>query len=411
MIVRRTYMTMPKHRCETPSRYGSVITKSSSVPVTLAVVFILANFIVIVNTRNYRRIDGSFDHVFGLRGGPFRPEVATDSFVPETLPSLSVSPPLISQEASSEVHRRDASAAVGTPMPVWCQITFSAEYDLELMPHSIQHYLDVGIDPNYMLITLHHTDPEAIEELQSAVDVVHSFGIPQVQTWNGNFTSQKNCDMRQRHRALVGVRDCDWVLKFDADELLRVPSNDVVAFLQVLGQQNFDSVFGIWVDRIADQGRIPNITTEPSLEEQFPLGCRFSETGNAKTTKVVAFRGYLKEKRAGHSLAKNSETCRYPPILMIDHYKWSWPVFRKLQKRIEHYKSIEGHDWWTESVAFLNRIAGNGGRIDVTEPELQCAESFNGPFSSAVASPPMVDSFYMDNATEAACQRPLRCPR
>jgi hypothetical protein len=378
----------------------------STVPAAVAILFLLANLIILFNALNYRRVaHSSLDFIAGLKEEAQVVAMGRSPSV-SSLRMLSGGHQLRPSDSDDNISSFQASQSAR----IWCQITFSAEYDQDLIMHSIQHYLDVGIDPKYMLITVHHTDPDATEELKTVVTTVRSFGIPHVQTWNGNFTSQKNCDMRYRHRKLAGVEDCDWVLKFDADELLRVPGNDIVAFLDVLGQQNFDSVFGIWVDRIADQGRIPNITADATLEEQFPLGCRFSESGDAKTTKVVAFRGYLKEKRAGHSLAKNAVTCRYPPMLLIDHYKWSWPVFRKLQRRIEHYRSIEGHDWWTESVAFLDRIAGNGGKINVTEPALQCIESINGPASNSTSASPVFDSFYMDNATEGACLRPMQCP-
>jgi Glycosyl transferase family 2 len=294
---------------------------------------------------------------------------------------------------------------------VWTQITFSAEYDQDIIPHTLKHYMDNGLKPEYMLITLHHTDPEAVDELASAVASVKEFGAHHIQTWHGNFTSQKNCDMRIQQRVDVGVSDCDWIIKLDADELLRVPGNDMPSFLQVLGSQRFDSVFGNWVDRVAEEGGIPNITATRPLAEQFPVGCRFSLTGNATTTKVVAFRGYLSEFRAGHYLRDTLETCRYPPQLLIDHYKWSWPVFTKLQRRIEHYRSIEGHHWWTESASFLEHIASNGGRIDVNRSDLSCNRQDDVNGDAAASQRPVLDSFYREKTNYDVCQRPLtQCP-
>jgi hypothetical protein len=304
----------------------------------------------------------------------------------------------------------------GAAVRVFTQITFSAEYDQDLMPHTLQHYTDNGLNPEYMLITVHHGDHTAVEEVASAVHILQQFGVKHIQTWYGNFTSQKNCDMRQQHRRDVGVTDCDWIVKVDADEFIRVPGNDMPRFLQVLGSQHFDSVFGNWVDRVAETGVIPNITSTPTLSEQFPVGCRFSRTGNATTTKVVAFRGHLTEFRAGHYLRDTLETCRYPPQLLIDHYKWSWPVFTKLQKRIDHYKSIEGHHWWTESASLLEQIASNGGRIDVDRSDLSCGSQHRpeidgggGPMGGG--QQPVLDSFYRDETNYRVCQSPLiKCP-
>jgi hypothetical protein len=309
-------------------------------------------------------------------------------------------------------HKTTAAAAATDAVRVFTQITFSAEYDRDLMPHTLQHYLDNGLNPEYMLITVHHGDPTAVEEVAAVVEAVQQFGVKHIQTWYGNFTSQNNCDMRQQHRRDAGVTDCDWIIKVDADEFIRVPGNDMPKFLQVLGSQHFDSVFGNWVDRVADNGEIINVTSTAPLSEQFPIGCRFSRTGNATTTKVVAFRGYLSEFRAGHYLRDTLETCRYPPQLLIDHYKWSWPVFTKLQKRIVYYKSIEGHHWWTESALFLDHIASHGGRIDINRSDLSCenhhVDEDAGP-TMGRNQQPVLDSFYREETNYLVCQS-TKCP-
>lgn len=254
-------------------------------------------------------------------------------------------------------------------------MTFSAEFDQELIPHAVEHYKNVGLDPQYFLITLHHQLPNAPVLDKLTTWLRQEYGIPHVQTWHGNFTSQKNCDMRFKHRKAAKVKKCDWILKFDADELLRVPGGNMIRFLDFLGDQGFDSLSGNWIDRVADEGRLVDISAKPSIAEQFPLGCRFSAlAGNATTRKLVAFRGYLKEKRAGHSLAKGLETCRYPAQLMIDHYKWSRPVYEKLRRRMEHYRNLEGVYWWKESEAFLNHIDENQGRVDVHREDFRCED-------------------------------------
>mmetsp|Transcript_50916 Transcript_50916/g.122756 ORF Transcript_50916/g.122756 Transcript_50916/m.122756 type:complete len:571 (+) Transcript_50916:167-1879(+) len=302
---------------------------------------------------------------------------------------------------------------------VWTQITFSAEYDQDLIQHSIRHYLENGnVDPSRMLITLHHYDQNATDGLMDdAIAKVTDLGVPRssIQTWNGNFTSQKNCDMRLKHRRTAGVSDCDWVLKFDADELLRVPGNDISTFLESLGTQGFDVAYGDWVDRVAPNGTIPNMTTATPVDEQFPMGCQFSSLTDAVTFKAFAFRGYLREKRAGHRIHKTfrNMTCPYTPRLMIDHYKWSWDVFDKLKRRIEHYKTLPGVHWWTESVAFLDHIDQNDGKIDVSRPELQCEQlsgrEYMPVINSNTVQSPMVDEY--GNIEPNNCGNPIQqCP-
>jgi hypothetical protein len=98
---------------------------------------------------------------------------------------------------------------------------------------------------------------------------------------------------------------------------------------------------------------------------------------------------------------------------LIDHYKWSWDVFDKLKRRIEHYKTLPGVDWWTESVAFLDHIAANDGRIDVSRPDLQC-QQLHGRSDVAFINAQTLHSPFIDedgNVEPNSCGNPIKqCP-
>jgi hypothetical protein len=294
---------------------------------------------------------------------------------------------------------------------VWTQITFSVEFDASIIPHAIRHYQGLGLHPHQFLVVLHHKRPDA-PELQETVHMLRQdYSVRHVHTWSGNFTSDANNQQRQKQRRNVGIDDCDWILKFDADEFLRTP--DVRSLLSALGTQGFDAIRASWMDRVASHGRLPNISDTPFLPQQFPMACaNFSaNAGNATTHKVVAFRGYLKEKRAGHSLAKGLKSCMYPVQLILDHYKWSWPVVQKLRVRLEHYRQLETTYWWTESAAFLDHMDAHGDRIDVDDPQFQCRNVVDDGDN---AVPPLIHSFasVRDGVAEAEpCRSAVRrCP-
>mmetsp|Transcript_13686 Transcript_13686/g.37832 ORF Transcript_13686/g.37832 Transcript_13686/m.37832 type:complete len:521 (-) Transcript_13686:442-2004(-) len=313
---------------------------------------------------------------------------------------------------------------------VWSQISFSAEYDQALLPHTVQHYLNLGLDPRYMLIVLHHTQEDAPGLRMAHRLLTTRFRISHVRTWHGNFTSEQNFAEKLEQRAAAGVDDCDWMIKLDSDELLRVPGNDLISFLQGLSVQNFDQVSSHWVDRVGPHGRIPDIRPQPSLSEQFPVGCQsFSANAgaDAKSFKVFAFRGYLQEKRSGHSLDRPSRynSCRYPVRLVMDHFKWSAPVVSKLRRRMEHYKSLN-ISWWVESEAFLQKIDNHGGAIDIHDADYGCTDYLaDAPAGedakSRLSRLPFVHSFLpqMDVIKEKTkemvdsvdiCNRPPQCP-
>jgi hypothetical protein len=157
------------------------------------------------------------------------------------------------------------------------------------------------------------------------------------------------------------------------------------------------------------------MTSTSTIDEQFPMGCQFSGMSDAVTYKAFAFRGYLREKRAGHRIHRSlrNSTCPYTPRLLIDHYKWSWDVFDKLKRRIEHYKTLPGVDWWTESVAFLDHIAANDGRIDVSRPDLQC-QQLHGRSDVAFINAQTLHSPFIDedgNTEPNNCGNPIQqCP-
>lgn len=343
---------------------------------------------------------------------------STSRKCPPTAPSSTSSlshhnPTTTITQSSSSISSSSMTPQSHAVARVWTQITFSIEFDAPIISHAIQHYRNLGLNPQQFLITLHHADPQQAPLLQNWSHRLQTeLQVGHVHTWHGNFTSDRNNEMRNYHRKQVGVEECDWVLKFDADEFLRVPSGNMLNMLSLLGHQGFDSLSASWFDRVGPDGQLLNIsddTSSGSMEDQFPQECQFSAlAGNATTRKVVAFRGYLKEKRAGHSLAKGLETCRYPVQWILDHYKWSWPVYQKLKQRMEYYKTIDGIYWWTESAAFLKHIDDNQGKIDISRPDFRC--SLSTPHSG---SRTMVHSFFPveDGVAEAAaCSRVRQCP-
>ena len=85
-----------------------------------------------------------------------------------------------------------------------------------------------------------------------------------------------------------------------------------------------------YVDRVATDGTLRNITAKPTLSEQFPLACYVStqvvqlnrqESAKNRPTKVMAFKGYLSENRCGGQLADERKACVFPARLHTHHYK------------------------------------------------------------------------------------------
>jgi hypothetical protein len=285
---------------------------------------------------------------------------------------------------------------------IWTQITFSAEYDRSLIPHTLRHYVQAGLQPQLFLISLHHSHdgPAAKRSVALLQEQIRTdFGMEHIQAWYGNFTSQENWSHKIAQRRQAEVRDCDWIVKVDADEFVRVDS--LPRLLDAMADRHYDVVYGSMVDRVGIDGGLSPIATDTPLSDQFPLACHVTQAGNANTTKAVAFRGYLTEYRAGHGLLYGQDSCPYPHQLTIDHYKWTDSVHTKLQTRMDHYRWLEGQGrgfhWWRESQHFLHHLQRHSDRIDVNEPAFQCQVA-----SSSMPDVPPVE-------TTSHC--PQRCGR
>jgi hypothetical protein len=266
---------------------------------------------------------------------------------------------------------------------IWVQLTFSTEFDQDLMPQTLHHYISIlGVDPSDILVALHHSDRESSLVQETKERLQQDFSIRHFSTWFGDYTSNGLWEVRDRHRKAANVSDCDWVVRSDADELPAIPGNDLSQFLfESVESKGYDSVFGIFNDRVAEGGRLPNITARPSnISEQFPLSCKITEmVASASTQKVVAFRGYHRENRGGHGLLDppqrtfefrtgiGTEHCGYPRVLRIDHYKWTFGVAAKLEQRYKKYLAEKMH--FRESKRLLRHIKKYKGNLGIKKLE------------------------------------------
>jgi hypothetical protein len=265
---------------------------------------------------------------------------------------------------------------------VWTQVTFSVEFEKELVSHKMQHLQDLGLDMSNALIIIHQQN--ITEELEDVVHTVEYFGVPQahIHVWDGIFTAQRKYEQRLMARDKAGVDECDWIINLDGDEFPRAPGNDLVSFLEMVGYQGFDALNSYWLDRFGPGGSLPNVTDNPEISKQLPVTCRdFTDrVTHAPTFKLFAFRAYLQEYNGGsHTLLDGSIACQYPSHILMDHYKWNWEVLNKLQRRASQYKQL-GLQWFGDSLRFLDHFESHNGTADVNYRKFRCQDAENTSF-------------------------------
>jgi hypothetical protein len=177
----------------------------------------------------------------------------------------------------------------------------------------------------------------------------------------------------RRSRALA--RYCgedDWVLVSDLDEFPRFTTPPAV-LAATCDRQGYDFVKGELVDRVAVDGRLPEVAPGP-LSGQFPLAADITGAVMAASkSKVLLMRPRVSLVEGQHH-ARNGRAC--PEKLAhvpVDHFKWNDGV---LQRSLAMKTRPIGHGpageaWRVAEHRRLARFIGSaGGRIDIADPRL-----------------------------------------
>ena len=256
---------------------------------------------------------------------------------------------------------------------LWAQYTFSTELDNDILPHKVEYILSRGISPDFFLVQLHHVDANSTLFDESESLLKQKYGIWRIKRFSGDFTSSKNAIARQANRNEHDVGDCDWVVRGDSDEFVTLPAGyDFPNLLEEMGEQGYDGLFGMFNDRVARDGKLINVSSELSLDAQFPLHCNVSKIGGGVQQQAFAYRGYLQENDGGHGLLNSRKQepsnfhfekrhCGYPRLFRVDHYKWSHSVVKNLRRRAEVYQKLHRKVLTYEATSILDHIDKHGG--------------------------------------------------
>ena len=177
--------------------------------------------------------------------------------------------------------------------------------DGALLPHFLDHYRALGVDPADMHLILNASGPEAAA-LEAAVGTLRAFGCPAPEIWTDPYTSGA---MWERRRALQDrvAPPGRWVLSADVDEYHEYPE-PLGPFLARCAAMGVDCVQGVFVDRLAPGGKLGPVAPAPGVLAQFPviadvgraIGGRGAHHDLAGTVKVMAMRGHVRPSRGGH---------------------------------------------------------------------------------------------------------------
>ena len=260
------------------------------------------------------------------------------------------------------------------------------EQDLGLLPHFINYYKELGISSDNFHPVLQASE-DGTEEMKQAIAMLDGYGIKPQEVWIAPYTSKSMWEKRQEVQRKVANKN-DWIISADVDEFHEFPV-DLKQFLAYCDKRQVNCIQGVFIDRLAPEGKLAPVRSNTSVWEQFPIQAdvmctiRQHEEGNwtTGTVNVMACKGAILPALGGHNVLAGEVPTKHlygmhlgklpgigrPKIrfavpLRVHHFKWTDRLSVSLKKRLSTPGVSESGKVYGE--ALLNHIDGPG-RIQV----------------------------------------------
>lgn len=192
---------------------------------------------------------------------------------------------------------------------IYLTSVLSLDFDLDLLPHFVEHYLDLDIKPeNFLLVLNCFKYPK---NLQKGIQVLESHGIKPKDLWTSEYESEEKW-RRVDYVLSTNISEEDWVIHPDFDEFHTFPKslNDVILEFE---EKEINAVQGIIIDRVSEDRKVKNIISESSVWQQFPLETSFSKLLKLSGVKLMLYKGYLRANNgSGKVHNKFQNIVKYP---------------------------------------------------------------------------------------------------
>ncbi len=232
------------------------------------------------------------------------------------------------------------------------------ETELPLLGHFLDHYLGLGIAPSRMHVILNGPDPDS-PRFAEAEAVMAARGVAPAERWVAPYTSETMWEKRRELQDRVAGPQ-DWIVSADVDEFHEYPA-PLGVFLAWCRARGANAVPGVFIDRLAPEGRLAPVDPDRPLAAQFPLqgdvACSLVGQGRHHnwygTVKLMAYAAHLRPGRGGHHPQPGAPVSwlygkplpefagiadprfRFAVPTRVHHYKWTAAMTRSLRRRLE----------------------------------------------------------------------------
>jgi hypothetical protein len=207
------------------------------------------------------------------------------------------------------------------------------EYDYDIVSHSIKYYRELGVDRFLFIL---NTEDENSEKLKYVQNILRKYNIEEEMVWIGEFDdSVKTRNMEQI--VLENTDSKDWVITIDVDEFHKYDI-DLKKFIFYCEKKNYNCVWGRFVDRLTENGKIVDINEDTNIWDIFPVKTDMRYWNRTSYRKILLRKSYIKVK-GGHHFCVDDKKCKYFPYRMeVHHFKWRGELIKKLKRRVELFK-------------------------------------------------------------------------
>jgi len=233
-----------------------------------------------------------------------------------------------------------------------------------LISHFINHYLNMGVEE--FLVILHKVDNNS----SVAENILSRYGIKPVMLVSDYSARLK--DQRIMMVKAENVLPDDWIIYADVDELQVYPDN-LVKILKKCDQLGHQSLTGQFVDRLAKNGELKEITESPSIWEQFPYTADVTSTiTGGWTRKICVAKGSVSLNYSGsHNRIYGCSNRReyqatylditaWPENTEIHHFKWDKTLTVRVDRKIN---STDGDVDAIDCECFINEYQSLSAHI------------------------------------------------
>lgn len=230
-------------------------------------------------------------------------------------------------------------------------------FSFPLLKHWVRYYVELGVPPERFRMSLFSSDLS--DNMGWVAEWLIEQGIAPLRCIpdSARFNPLDDHDERRRIRSELPADD--WIIPVDADEFYEYPE-PVPSLLDKLDAGGFDGIDGYFVDRVAADFSLPEITDAP-LFEQFPLETQITRyIVKGCPDKICGIKNRY-EYICGHHHTYGGPRPNYgPSCLKVHHFKWR----KGLRERAARHLALADPRYtWKHECQNLLRVLSDDDRL------------------------------------------------